>query len=123
MFFAGTAAAMLVLAAPVAAHGTMAAMHGGLVEMAGETGVEVVKTDAGVDVYFNDGHEELPAASFDANLIVTPAAGEKFTTDLEPASGNRLTAAGVTPAAGAKLVVAVVDKSTGAKSFATFHYE
>ncbi|WP_144098249.1 hypothetical protein [Croceicoccus sediminis] len=120
---AGTATVMLAFATPALAHGSVEPMHGGMVvEMAGETVVELVKTSQGMDVYFNDGHAELPAASFDANLIVTPAAGKKFTAELKPASGNRLTAAGVKAAAGTKVVVAVLDKSTGIKSFATFRY-
>ena len=111
------------LASPVLAHGSMAPSHGGLVEMAGETLAEIVPNTDGVDVYFSDGHDPLPADTFDAKLIVTPAVGEKFDAILQPASGNWLTAPGVTPSAGTKIVVSVTDKGTGIRSFATFQYE
>ena len=118
-----TTVAMLALATPAMSHGSVEPMHGGAVQEAGETVVELVKTSKGIDVYFNDGHAELPATSFDASLIVTPASGDKFKAALKPASGNRLTAAGVKAPAGTKVVVSVVDKVTGAKSFATFRYK
>ncbi len=123
LLITSTAAALFAMATPALAHGSAEPTHGGVVQMAGETAVELVKTAQGLDVYFSDGHAEFPAASFDASMIVTPANGEKFTVALKPASGNRLTAAGVKAGAGSKVVVSVVDKSTGAKSFATFRYK
>ena len=102
------------------AHGSMKPSHGGAVQMSGEILVELVKTAKGVDVYITEEDEPLVATGFDAKLIVTPAAGKKYTAALAPVSGNRLTAAGLKPASGSKVVVSLVEKSSAAKTFATF---
>lgn len=112
----------LGLSGPVLAHGSMEPSHGGVVQMSGEILVELVKTSKGLDVYISEEDEPLPATSFDAKLIVTPASGAKFNAVLKPAGGNRLTAAGINPGSGTKVVVSLVDKGTGAKTFATFRY-
>lgn len=115
-----TLAAIALIAAPAMlhAHGSMKPQHGGLVQMTGETMIELVAGPKGVDVYLSEEDEPLAAAGFTAKLTQT-AAGAKSEAALKPAGGNRLTAAGFKAAKGAKLVVALVDKS-GAKRFATF---
>ncbi|HAF42241.1 MAG TPA: hypothetical protein DCG90_10825 [Sphingobium sp.] len=113
-------AAITLLAAPAMlhAHGSMKPQHGGLVQMTGETMIELVASPKGVDVYLSEEDEPLAAAGFTAKLTQT-AAGAKTEAALKPAGGNKLSAAGFKTAKGAKLVVALIDKS-GAKSFATF---
>ncbi|MDO7836791.1 hypothetical protein Q4610_17215 [Sphingobium sp. HBC34] len=119
LFRTGIAAiAMMAAPAMLHAHGSMKPQHGGLVQMTGETMIELVAGPKGVDVYLSEEDEPLAAAGFTAKLTQT-AAGAKTEAALKPAGGNRLSAAGFKPAKGAKLVVALVDKS-GAKSFATF---
>lgn len=119
-FFSVNLAALALLAAPAVlhAHGSMKPQHGGLVQMTGETMIELVAGPKGVDVYLSEEDEPLAAAGFTAKLTQT-AAGAKTEAALKPAGGNKLTAPGFKAAKGAKLVVALVDKS-GAKSFATF---
>lgn len=113
-------AAIALMAAPAMlhAHGSMKPQHGGLVQMTGETMIELVAGPKGVDVYLSEEDEPIAAAGFTAKLTQT-AAGAKTEAALRPAGANKLTAAGFKAARGAKLVVALIDKS-GAKSFATF---
>jgi creatinine amidohydrolase/Fe(II)-dependent formamide hydrolase-like protein len=113
-------ATIALMAAPAMlhAHGSMKPQHGGMVQMTGETMVELVAGPKGVDVYLSEEDEPIAAAGFTAKLTQT-AAGAKTEAALKPAGANKLTAAGFKAAKGAKLVVALIDKS-GAKSFATF---
>ncbi|MCI4592428.1 hypothetical protein MOK15_20370 [Sphingobium sp. BYY-5] len=113
-------AGLALMAAPAMlhAHGSMKPQHGGLVQMTGETMIELVAGPKGVDVYLSEEDEPLATAGFTAKLTQT-AAGAKTEAALKPAGGNKLSAPGFKAAKGAKLVVALVDKS-GAKSFATF---
>lgn len=113
-------AAVALIAAPgiVQAHGSMKPKHGGLVQMSGETLIELATTPKGVDVYLSEEDKPTPTAGFTAKLAQT-VAGKRTETILKPAGGNKLSTTGFKPARGAKLVVTVVDKS-GAKIFATF---
>lgn len=119
LFRTGLAAlALAALPATAFAHGSMKPQHGGLVQMSGETMIELVSGPKGVDVYLSEEDEPVAAAGYTAKLTQT-AAGKKTEAALKAAGGNKLTAAGFKPARGAKLVVALVDKG-GAKIFATF---
>ncbi|MES2157854.1 MAG: hypothetical protein V4512_08625 [Pseudomonadota bacterium] len=113
-------AAIALMAAPAMlhAHGSMKPQHGGMVQMSGETMMELVAGPKGVDVYLSEEDEPLTAADFTAKLTQS-AGGAKSEAVLKPAGGNRLSAPGFKTVKGAKLVVALVDKS-GAKIFATF---
>ncbi len=113
-------AAIALIAAPAMlhAHGSMKPQHGGMVQMSGETMMELVAGPKGVDVYLSEEDEPLTAAGFTAKLTQS-AGGAKSEVVLKPAGGNRLSAPGFKTVKGAKLVVALVDKS-GAKIFATF---
>lgn len=119
MNFRTTLAAIALIAAPTMlhAHGSMKPQHGGLVQMTGETMIELVAGPKSVDVYLSEEDEPLVAAGFTAKLTQT-VAGAKIEAALKPAGGNKLSAVGFKAAKGAKLVVALVDKG-GAKSFAT----
>jgi hypothetical protein len=119
LFRTGLAAlALAALPATAFAHGSMKPKHGGLVQMSGETLIELVTGPKGVDVYLSEEDEPVPAAGYTAKLTQT-AGSAKTEAVLKPAGGNKLTAAGFKAAKGAKLVVALVNKS-GAKIFATF---
>ena len=115
----GLAAAALALI-PTAAfsHGSMKPQHGGLVQMSGETMVELVASPKGVDIFISEEDEPLPASAYTATLTQT-ASGEKTQAALKPAGGNKLSAPGFMAVKGAKIVVALTDQS-GAKIFTTF---
>jgi hypothetical protein len=112
------ALAIAALPAAALAHGSMKPQHGGLVQMSGETLIELVTGPKGVDVYLTEEDEPVAAADYTAKLTQT-AGGAKTEVALRPAGANRLTAGGFKAAKGAKIVVALTDKS-GAKAFATF---
>ncbi|ETI65398.1 hypothetical protein C100_02250 [Sphingobium sp. C100] len=111
---------LTLIAAPAMlhAHGSMKPQHGGMVQMTGETMVELVSGPKGVDIYLSEEDEPIAAAGFTAKLTQS-AAGKKTEAALKAAGGNKLVAAGFKPVKGAKLIVMLIDKS-GAKSFATF---
>ena len=115
----GLAAAALALTPTAAlAHGSMKPQHGGLVQMSGETMVELVAGAKGVDIFISEEDEPLPASAYTATLTQT-ASGQKTQAALKPAGGNKLSAPGFKTTKGAKIVVALVNKS-GAKAFTTF---
>ncbi|NOW45130.1 hypothetical protein FHW96_001285 [Novosphingobium sp. SG751A] len=116
-FFAATLAFIAIPGIAVA-HGSMKPQHGGMVQMSGETVIELVSTPKGIDVYLTDEDEPVAAAGYTAKLTQT-AGGAKTEAVLTLAGANKLSAAGFKPVKGAKLVVALIDKS-GAKIFATF---
>lgn len=113
-----TALALIAAPAMLQAHGSMKPLHGGMVQMTGETMFELVPGPKGVDLYLSEEDQPLVAANYTAKLTQT-VAGKKTETLLKPAGGNKLSAPGFRAAKGAKLVVALVDKG-GAKTFATF---
>lgn len=114
----GLTASALTLAVPVFAHGSMNPHHGGMVQMSGETMLELVSGPKGVDVYLSEEDEPVAAADFTAKLTQT-VAGKKTEVPLKATGVNKLSAPGFKPVKGAKLVVALIDKS-GVKIFATF---
>ena len=115
----GLAVAALALTPTAAfAHGSMKPQHGGLVQMSGETMVELVASPKGVDIFISEEDEPLPASAYTATLTQT-ASGQKTQAALKPAGGNKLSAPGFIAAKGTKIVVALTDPS-GAKIFTTF---
>lgn len=112
------ALALAALPAAALAHGSMKPQHGGMVQMSGETLIELVAGPKGVDIYLSEEDEPVAVAGFTAKLIQT-AGGAKTEAPLKATGANTLSAPGFKAARGAKLVVALVDKS-GAKIFATF---
>lgn len=112
--------ALALMAAPtlVLAHGSMKPQHGGIVQMPGETMMELVTTPNGVDVYLSEEDQPLAAAGYTAKLTQT-VAGKKTDAVLTAAGGNKLSAPGFKTAKGAKLVVTLVNKG-GTRIFATF---
>lgn len=112
------AAALALTPTAAFAHGSMKPQHGGLVQMSGETMVELVASPKGVDIFISEEDEPLPASAYTATLTQT-ASGEKTQAALKPAGGNKLSAPGFMAAKGAKIVVTLTDPS-GAKIFTTF---
>lgn len=113
---AGALALMPVMAL---AHGSMRPSHGGVVQMSGEIMVELVTKPRALDIYVTEEDEPIPAAGFDAALIVTAPGGAKSRIALIPAAGNKFTSAS-RPGKGSKVVVSLTDKKSAAKTFASF---
>ncbi|WP_077034610.1 hypothetical protein [Pelomonas sp. KK5] len=113
------AAAALAFTAPAHAHGSTKPEHGGIVQMSGETLLELsVKPDS-VALYLKDDDEDVPSAGMSARLTITYK-GAKTELNLEPAGGNKFEAKGVRIAAGSKVGVMLVNKATQAKVSALF---
>jgi hypothetical protein len=114
------AVAALGLPAASFAHGSMKPQHGGIVQMTGETLVELVPGPAGVALYVKEDDEEVESSGVTVKLTVTTAAGAKSDVQMTPAGGNRFEAKGVKVPAGSKVGVMVVNKATQARSSVTF---
>lgn len=90
LYRAGLAAFVLIaLPAAVQAHGSMKPKHGGLVQMSGETMIELAATPKGVDVYLSEEDKPTPTAGFTAKLAQT-VAGKRTEAALKPAGGNKI---------------------------------
>jgi hypothetical protein len=100
------------------AHGSTKPMHGGLVQLIGETSFELVARADGADVYLIDDGEDLPTDGLSGKLMIDTA-GTKTEATLTPAGGNKLEAKGAKIPAGTKVVVLVVLKDAS-KVRATF---
>lgn len=114
--------AVLVAAAftagPAFAHGDEKPRHGGLVQMAGETKMELVAKGDAVELYLDDHGQTIPTANVTGKLTVMGAAG-KAEAKLEPAAGDKLVAKGVKLAKGDKVIAVVLlaDKSSASARF------
>jgi hypothetical protein len=111
--------AALAFAATADAHGSMKPQHGGVVQMTGETMVELVNAPTGVAVYVRDDEEDVDSAGMTAKLTVSTA-GKTSNVALAPAGGNKFEAKGVKIPAGSKVGVMLVNKATHARSSVTF---
>jgi hypothetical protein len=114
-----TGLALVAMPVSASAHGSMKPSHGGIVAIAGETMVELVRKPAGVDIYITEEDEPLAATGFTGKLIVT-ADGAKSDAVLVAQDANRMTAAGLAIPAGAKVVAALTGTASGTKTFVTF---
>ena len=116
---------MLVIAlAPLAfnaayAHGSTKPQHGGVVQLVGETSVELVTSDAGAEVYVIYDGEDVASEGMSGKLSVDNG-GAKSEAALQPAGGNKLEAKGVKVPSGSKVAVTLIDKQTAAKTTARF---
>jgi hypothetical protein len=115
---------LLAALAPLAlssayAHGSTKPKHGGVVQLVGETSVELVTSDAGAEVYVIYDGEDVASEGMSGKLSVDNA-GAKSEAALEPAGGNKLEAKGVKIASGSKVAVTLTDKQTAAKTTARF---
>ncbi|WP_343526189.1 hypothetical protein [Sphingomonas sp.] len=112
-------AAGLLASAPALAHGNMKPQHGGVVQMAGETLFELVRSPAGVSIYVTDDDEPLASSAASGKIAVTTA-GKTQDIVLRPGPANRFDAPGLKLAPGARLAVQVVEKATQARLGTTF---
>ena len=114
------AVAALGLPSASLAHGSTKPQHGGVVQMTGETLVELVYGPAGVALYVKEDDEDVESAGITATLTITTVAGAKSDVQMKPAGGNKFEAKGVMVPAGSKVGVMVVDNATQARSSVTF---
>jgi hypothetical protein len=117
-------ALVLVAVAPLAfnaahAHGSTKPQHGGVVQLVGETSVELVTRDEGAEVYVIYDGEDVASDGMSGKLSVDNA-GTKSEAALQPAGGNKLEAKGVKVPSGSKVAVTLIDKQTAAKTTARF---
>ena len=116
------ATAALTLHVPAQAHGSTKPEHGGLVQMSGETLLELTVSPDAVALYVKEDDEALPSAGMTAKLTILYK-GAKTEVMLQPAAGNKFEAKGVKIAAGSKVSVVLVNKATQAKTSASFSVE
>ena len=114
------AVAALGLPSASLAHGSTKPQHGGVVQVTGETVVELVYGPAGVALYVKEDDEDVDSAGMTATLTITTAAGARSDVQLKPAGGNKFEAKGVMVPAGSKVGVMVIDNTTHARSSVTF---
>ncbi len=113
------AVAALSLPSASLAHGSTKPQHGGVVQMTGETLVELVYGPAGVALYVKEEDEDVESADMTATLTITTVAGAKSDVQMKPAGGNKFEAKGVMVPAGSKVGVMVVNNATQARSSVT----
>ena len=109
----------LFIIATAYAHGGGKPEHGGVLQMVGETSLELVVKAQGVELYVEDDGEEVPSASRTAKLTITDQ-GKTSEATLEPAGGNKFEASSLKIAKGARAAVLVTDKTTQAQVGTTF---
>jgi hypothetical protein len=108
-----------LLAASAYAHGGGKPEHGGVLQMVGETSLELVVRPDHVELYVEDEGEEVPSAGHAAKLTVTQD-GKSIEKMLQPAGGNKFEGADIRIAKGAKAAVLVTDTATQSQVGTTF---
>src|SRR5688572_7653769 len=86
------------------AHGSTKPQHGGVVQLVGETSVELVAGAEGAEVYVMYDGEDVSSDGMTGKLTVDNA-GAKSETALQPAGANKFEAKGVKISGGSKVVV------------------
>lgn len=119
MFAALFGLSSLFVTASAYAHGGGKPEHGGVLQMVGETSLELVAKSDGVELYVEDEGEEVPSADRSAKLTITDA-GKTSQTTLLPAGGNKFEGAGVKIAKGDTAAVLVTNTATQAQVGTTF---
>jgi hypothetical protein len=120
-----TLTALVLLAAPLAAggaayaHGSTKPQHGGMVQMTGETVIELVSKPAGVELYVREEDEPIPSSSASAKLTIASGAAKKE-APLAPAGDNKYVGKGVKIPSGSKVTVTLVNNMSKQKIFAIF---
>lgn len=113
------AAALTLLPLAALAHGDTTPKHGGIVQMKGETLMELVAGADAASLYVSEDDEPIVSTDFTATMTIMDAAGKRQ-VDLAPAAGNRFDAPGVTLTSGAKVAVMVISKASQARSILSF---
>ncbi|KPF81676.1 hypothetical protein IP70_23405 [alpha proteobacterium AAP38] len=101
------------------AHGDTTPKHGGIVQMTGETLIELVAGADAASIYVSEEDEPVPSADLTATMTIMDAGGKRQ-VNLTPAAGNRFDAPGVKLTSGAKVAVMVVNKASQARSILSF---
>lgn len=101
------------------AHGGSHALHGGIVQMNGETMFELVRAPAGVSLYVLEEDEPVNAKAMTAKLSVN-VAGRRQDVTMVSGSGNQFFAKGLKLAKGVKVGVMVVNNATQSRFGANF---
>ena len=109
----------LAFNAPAHAHGSSKPEHGGVVQISGETLLELVVRPDGVALYIKDDDDEVASTEMTARLTIV-SKGAKTEVPMQAAAGNKFEAKGLKLVSGSKVSVLVVNKSTQAKAGATF---
>jgi len=112
--------AALAFAAGAEAQGSMKPKHGGVVQMTGETTVELVNAPGGVAIYVREDDEDVASTDMTARLTITTKAGAVSNAQMTPAAGNKFEAKGLKLAPGSKVGVMLVNKATQARASTTF---
>jgi len=113
------ASASLAFSATTFAHGATKPSHGGIVQMSGETLVELLTEPTGVSVFVVDEDEEVPSSGMSAKLVITYK-GAKSEVAMKAAAGNRFEAKGTKVKPGSKVEVMLTNTATMAKTSAEF---
>jgi hypothetical protein len=93
----------------VHAHGSTKPVHGGVVQMVGDTSFELVARPEGAEVYLVDDGDDMPSDGLSGKVTID-SGGTKTEAALTPAGGNKFEAKGAKIPAGAKVVVLVILK-------------
>ncbi|WP_119681789.1 hypothetical protein [Indioceanicola profundi] len=124
----GTLAIIALAMAPLAvttsahAHGSMNPQHGGIVQEAGDTVVELVRGSDGVTLYLRMDDEPVPAETMQGKLTVSKG-GTDVEKELAPANGNKLEAKGLKLSSGDKVGLTLTDTVTMSRNFTSFTIE
>jgi hypothetical protein len=110
---------VLAFNTPIHAHGSSKPEHGGVVQISGETLLELVVRPDSVDLYVKDDDDEVASAGLTAKLTIV-SKGAKTEVPMQAAAGNKFEAKGLKLVGGSKVSVLVVNKNTQAKIGATF---
>jgi hypothetical protein len=106
------------LAGGALAHGQGKPEHGGVLQLVGETSVELVNRPDHVEVWVEDEGEEIASAGLSGKLLVESPAKSEIA--LAPAGENKLEAKGTSLPKGAQVTVLLTTTATEAKTAATF---
>ena len=115
---AALAAGVLGFAAGASAHGKGKPEHGGVLQLVGETSIELVNRPDHVEVWVEDEGEEIASAGLSGKLLVDGPA--KAEIALAPAGENKLEAKGATLPKGSEVTVLLTATASQAKTAATF---
>lgn len=110
---------VMFLASAVAfGHGNTKPLHGGVVQMVGETSFELVTKPEGAELYVVEDGEDIESEKMSAMLTID-AGGTKSEVVMLAAGSNKFVSKGTTIPSGAKVVVMLVGADQ-AKTMARF---
>ena len=113
------AAALALLPGAARAHGSHEPLHGGIVQMVGDTAVELVAQGNDAYVYVIEHDSEFSSKGSSGKLTILKD-GATHTATLTPDGGNRFVARGATLGAGARVIVAITMADGASKLSARF---